>query len=133
MIRDRVRTYYVEGDMNCAEAVLHAANDEYGLGISDESFKLIGGFGGGLGCGSICGALTGGIAAIGQQTIETKAHDAKMLKERCAALVKDFNDRLGTDNCEELKARYRTEDSRCLEIVLSAADALDEILGQSDT
>ena len=45
MLRDKVYAYYIEQGMNCAEAMLLGANDEYELGLSPESANLIGGFG----------------------------------------------------------------------------------------
>ena len=55
MTRDRIYEYFIEKDNNCAEAMLRALNDEYCLGIPDDSVKLVGGFGGGMGCGKACG------------------------------------------------------------------------------
>ena len=60
MTRDRIYGYFIEKDNNCAETMLRALNDEYQLGIPDDSVKLVGGFGGGMGCGKACGALCGG-------------------------------------------------------------------------
>ena len=45
MTRDRIYEYFIEKDNNCAEAMLRALNDEYCLGIPDDSVKLVGGFG----------------------------------------------------------------------------------------
>ena len=58
MLKDKVYKYYVEQGMNCAEAMLLGANEEYGLGLSPESAKLIGGFGGGMGRRKTCGACS---------------------------------------------------------------------------
>lgn len=57
MTRDRVYDYFINKDFNCTEAMLHALDDEYQLGIPFEGYKLMGGFGGGMGCGRVCGAL----------------------------------------------------------------------------
>lgn len=130
MLRDRARMYYMDQDLNCAEAILHAANDAYDLNIADESFRLVGGFGGGMCCGHTCGALSGGIAAIGQKTIRQNAHATPDLKGTCTQFVQDFNAVFGTENCEELKAAYKKDDVRCLEVVMLAADALENVLNQ---
>ncbi len=132
MLRDRIRETYLEQDNNCAEAILHAANQEYGMNISPESFKLVGGFGGGMACGKSCGALCGGIAAIGQLCIQTHAHASPNLKEHCAKFVHRFEETLGSDLCVELMAKYKKEDTRCLETVLLAADVLEEIIQEID-
>lgn len=47
MLRDRIENLFIDQDYNCAESMLHAANDEYGLGIDKDAFKLVGGYGGG--------------------------------------------------------------------------------------
>ena len=44
MTRDRIYGYFIEKDNNCAETMLRALNDEYQLGIPDDSVKLVGGF-----------------------------------------------------------------------------------------
>mgnify|MGYP000709057425 CR=1 FL=1 len=49
MLREHATHYYMEDNCNCAEAVLMAANAEYGLGLSDDACKLVGGFGAGMG------------------------------------------------------------------------------------
>lgn len=47
-IEELTAQYYLEKDCNCAETVLHAANDAYQLGLDDNAMKVIGGFGGRL-------------------------------------------------------------------------------------
>ena len=39
--------YFVEQNMNCAEAVFLSANDAYEMGLDPKMAKMIGGFGGG--------------------------------------------------------------------------------------
>ena len=39
MIRDFVETYYLEGDYNCAETLLLAANDAYALGLPEGAHR----------------------------------------------------------------------------------------------
>ncbi len=131
MLRDRVKAYYLERDFNCAEALLHAANDEYGLGLDDGTYRLVGGFGGGMGCGHACGALCAGIAAIGERHIAGQAHKTPALKDLCTQFVQSFNESLGSENCEELKARYKRDDVRCLETVERAADVLEKVLAEA--
>ncbi|MVB10957.1 putative redox-active protein [Caprobacter fermentans] len=132
MLRDRVRDYYLLKDNNCAETALHAIDDEYRLNLSEESFKLIGGFGGGMGCGKACGALCACVAALGEMTIEERAHATPEFKERCAALVEKFTEKLGDTECCELTKKYKKEDTRCLDTVLLAADAFEEFLKEKN-
>ncbi|WP_285943197.1 C-GCAxxG-C-C family (seleno)protein, partial [Faecalibaculum rodentium] len=67
--------YYREGGYNCAESVLHAANEYYGLGLHEHDMRCMAGFGGGMFVGSVCGALVGAQAALSAMIIEVKAHD----------------------------------------------------------
>ena len=56
---------YFDGDHNCAQAVLHAVLDKYGL-YFDEATAVIAGMGGGIGLqGNVCGAVSGAVAAFG--------------------------------------------------------------------
>ena len=57
MLRDYYSKYYLEQNYNCAEAVLRAANDYYGLGLHDTDMILVGAYGAGIQCGSSCGAV----------------------------------------------------------------------------
>lgn len=49
MNNHKLRRYYLEKDYNCAETILRAANEEYHLGLNEDSFRLVSGFGGGMG------------------------------------------------------------------------------------
>ena len=66
MLRDNVKKYYLEQDYNCAETILRCIDEEYGIGLTEDDFKLVSAFGGGMGCGSSCGALCGAMAALGR-------------------------------------------------------------------
>ena len=48
MNNHKLRRYYLEKDYNCAETILRAANEEYHLGLNEDSFRLVSGFGGGM-------------------------------------------------------------------------------------
>ena len=102
MIKDYVRKYYLEQDHNCAETVFLAANEALGLGLPEESAKLISAFGGGMGCGSTCGALAGSMAILGQCRVQGRAHATEGFKEQCAALKEAFEKRLGSILCKDL-------------------------------
>lgn len=57
MLRDNVKKYYLEQDYNCAETILRCIDEEYGIGLTEDDFKLVSAFGGGMGCGSSCGRI----------------------------------------------------------------------------
>ncbi|MFW9795112.1 MAG: C-GCAxxG-C-C family protein [Candidatus Thorarchaeota archaeon] len=56
---------YFDADHNCAQAVLRAVLERYGL-YFDEATAVIAGMGGGIGLqGNVCGAVSGAVAAFG--------------------------------------------------------------------
>lgn len=127
MVVSSARRYYVEEDYNCAESVLLAANEVYGLGIDPQScVRLLGAFGGGVGCGSLCGALAGSLAALGAGMMAGRAHTTEGLKERCADFVEGFEAALASRECREIKPRRFVEDGeRCFDTVRIACELLE--------
>jgi C_GCAxxG_C_C family probable redox protein len=56
---------YFDDDHNCAQAVLHAVLEKYGV-YFDDATSVIAGMGGGIGLqGNVCGAVSGAVAAFG--------------------------------------------------------------------
>ena len=55
MLKETAKKYYFEGNYNCAETIIRAANDFYGLKLNDRDMIMVGGFGGGMQTGSSCG------------------------------------------------------------------------------
>ena len=51
--------YMAKNDYNCAETMLQAANEVYGLGLDERALHAASPFGGGMGRERACGALTG--------------------------------------------------------------------------
>ena len=126
MLADIAQRYYLEGDYNCAESVLLAANEAYGLGLDPENcYRLVSAFGGGMGCGVVCGALAGSMAALGQEAVTGRAHTTEGFKALCAGCVRDFTDTLGGRDCAQLKPKYFSRDTHCLTTVRMACDVLE--------
>lgn len=129
MLREMTSKYYNRSyDLNCAEAILYAANEEYGLGLSHETLKAMAGFGGGMAVEGVCGAAAGTVAVIGIMFTNQRAHESDRIKKLVGEFMNAFNEKLGTYSCKKLKERYRTEDERCSRMVLAASDILDEIV-----
>lgn len=125
MIRDYTRKYYLEENCNCAETVFLAASEALNLGLGMEDARLICAFGGGMGCGSVCGALAGAMAILGKCMVTDRAHTTAGFKESCAALKEEFEARMGSIFCDDIKKNNFTESERCLLTVQLAADVLD--------
>ena len=131
MLAETAKKYYLEGDYNCAESVLLAANEAYGLGLDpDTCYRLVSAFGGGMGCGSVCGALAGAMAALGQVAVTGRAHATEGFKDLCAGFVAAFEKELGAQDCKTLKERYFAEGSRCLQTVVLACGVLEKQMEQ---
>ena len=54
MLKDVIGKYYFEGNYNCAETIIRAGNDYYGLGLHEEDMKMLGVYGAGIQCGNTC-------------------------------------------------------------------------------
>lgn len=132
MLRDRIYDYYVTKDCNCAEALLHAANDEYSLGLGDDQFRFIAGFGAGFGCGQTCGVLCAGVAALSLKFVTGRAHTTDGLMDLCSEYYDNFMEILDCDNCARLREvhHHPEPDVRCIETVMLAADALEKTMNE---
>ncbi|MEG1547246.1 MAG: C-GCAxxG-C-C family protein [Clostridia bacterium] len=91
---------------NCAQSVLIAYCEDFGL---DEptALRLCEGFGGGVaGNGMLCGALSGAVAVLGLYAGRTQGQDAKQAKARtnmlCNKLLAGFKQELGYVDCSAL-------------------------------
>ena len=131
MLADVAERYFLQGDFNCAESVLLAANDVYELGLDKEScHRLVSAFGGGMGCGLLCGAIAGAMAALGQAAVTERAHVTEGFKELCADTAAKMEEALGSVNCSVIKPELFVEGRRCAETVRRAADVLEKQMAQ---
>ncbi len=120
--------YYPGKGFNCAEAILHGANEAYNLGLDEECMRLSAGFGGGMGVENVCGVLTGSIMVLSHLFVKELAHQSPEIKDINKELFKLYSERLGDFNCKPLKDKYRTEDKKCFGVVLRGAEILDYLI-----
>ena len=126
MLADVAERYFLQGDFNCAESVLLAANEVYELGLDKENcHRLVSAFGGGMGCGLLCGAIAGAMAALGQAAVTERAHVTDGFKDLCAGMAAKMEEALGGVNCSVIKPALFVEGRRCAETVRRAADVLE--------
>lgn len=52
-------------EYNCAETMLLAGSERYGIDLCPQTLKALGPFGGGMQIESVCGALSGSLSVIG--------------------------------------------------------------------
>lgn len=130
MLIERVRKYYnKEYDLNCAECMLVAANEEYDLNMSKQTLMTMASFGGGMSIGSVCGAVTGAIAVIGVMFTNERGHQSPHVREMTARLIEEFNRRMEALDCITLKQNYYKEDGqRCILMMEVATEVLQELI-----
>lgn len=129
MLVEKVKKYYEEEyDLNCAETIIYAANEEYNLELDKKTLKTMAAFGGGMAIESVCGAITGSLAVLGIIFTKERAHESDRIKELTKEFFNKFEEKFGTSSCNKLKEGYRTEESRCSVMLYSAAEILDEII-----
>lgn len=128
MLREIAKKYY-EMDYNCAETIVHAGNEYYGLGLCEHDMRMTVAFGAGLQVGDLCGALTGSACVISAKYIERRAHEQKKeLHDVTLKLVRAFQEKLGSRLCAKIKAVHFDKEVRCLNTVLIAADVLEQVI-----
>ena len=130
MLKDNAKKYFLDQDFNCAETTLKIINDQYDLGLTDEDFKLFGGFGGGFGCGITCGILVSDIAAISKFAIKERAHATPGFKDLCEEYVTRFREKMGHTDCTPIRDCFFQEGRRCLNAVETAADLFEEFVAE---
>lgn len=115
-------------DLNCAEKILHGANIAYGLGLDKEALKLASGFGGGMAIEDKCGALTAGLMVLGKLFVKERSHESPRMRELAIELFEEYTNEMGSVDCAPLKEKYRTEELKCQNVILKAAEVLDRIV-----
>lgn len=128
MLKENIRVYYLTRDYNCAETVLRVLNEEYGLNLKEEDFRLVSGFGGGCGCGIICGALAGAISALGAMMVTDRAHTTASFKDYCGEFCKRFAQTVGSTSCCEIRPKYFREDTRCVDVIAASVACFGEFV-----
>ena len=113
MLVENTRKYYKAG-YNCSESLVLAGNETYNLGLDENASKLMAGFGGGCGCGHLCGALAGALGVISMLTVTDRAHTTPDFGPIRTEFLKMYEEKLGSLMCNDLKAKYRSEENGCL-------------------
>ncbi len=131
MLKERAKKYYLNEDMNCAEAVFLACRDEWNLEIPKETAKAMGGFGGGLAIGHLCGAISGGVAALGFLVIDKRSHESPKMRTITEVFMEKCENELGSFMCEDIKLTHRDDATRCLKAVEDVCDILDSMVTRS--
>lgn len=125
---------YFRNGLYCSEAVLRAFNEVYGLGYSEDQYKISTGFGSGLSeSGCCCGAVTGCVMVLGLVAGRTKNYESERivftatreLHDRFRTKYKALCCRALTHNVKWNSAEHKIQ---CEEYVLEATKITDELL-----
>ena len=128
MLKETAIKYRAEEyDLNCAECIIYAANEEYSLNLKEETLKVMAGFGGGMATGDICGVITGAIGVIGIMFTEVSGHKSPKVREMTIELINDFKEKLGYIKCVDLKKEY-ADVKRCTLMIETGAEILENII-----
>ena len=115
-------------DLSCSETILYGANQVWNLGLDKKALKMAAGLSSGCYTGNICGALSAGALVLSSLYVIDRARNSP----RCAELIEEFitlyKEQMGSDLCDPLKERYRTEEEKCRKVIIRAAEILDEII-----
>lgn len=126
MLKDIAKKYYLEKSYNCAESIFLASNEYYNLGLDEKMREIVTAFGGGMGCGRMCGVLTGALAILGVMIHIEK----ESFHQLCTKLIEDYEKKLETSVCNELKSKYKTEKERCWKTVEISADIFEKFIAE---
>ena len=132
MLKDLAQKYYNQG-FNCAESIIRAGNEYYGLGLDEKACKMTAAFGGGMQVGDVCGALTGSACVVSSRYVAGSAHGSADLHPVMVKLVRAFQDRFSSRLCREIKPKFFNKDVHCQNTVTLAAEVLENVLSEYDS
>ncbi len=130
MLKDYIGKHYFEGNYNCAETVLRAANEYYDLGLTENEMLLVGVYGAGIQTGNTCGAVLSAAAVLSKKYVEAKAHESKDIKPVTMLLMRKFKQKYASTLCKEIKPQSFNPEYRCLKTVEAACDILEETINE---
>lgn len=116
--------------INCAEALLMAANKEYKLGLDEKFIKAVCPFGGGIQSEKTCGALLGAVAALGIMFAEERPTTNDKMKEITKKYVEEFEKEFGALDCATIKAHHRSETEGCNTVKIRAAEVFERVINK---
>lgn len=133
MIKDIFPKYYFDGNYNCAEAIIRAANDYYELGLHDNDMKLMAGFGAGIQSGNTCGAVLSAVSVLSMKYVEKKAHESSDIRPVVNMLLDKFMASYGSVLCSDIKPKFFKPEVRCEQTLLIACDVLEATIAEFES
>lgn len=130
MLKDHISDYYFNQNYNCAETIIHAANDYYDLKLHDKDMIMVGAYGAGIQTGNTCGAVLSAAAVLSLKYVEAKAHESQDIKPVVQKLMRKFMAKYGSTLCKDIKAQSFKPECRCQMTVETACDILEETINE---
>ena len=132
MLKDLYEKYYFTQNYNCAETMIRAANEYYGLGLHEKEMKAYGGFGGGIQSGNTCGAVLSAVSVLSLKVIEKKAHDSANIKPVVNMLIGEYKKKYGSIMCKDIKNVCFLPEVRCRATLETSCDILESVIAEFD-
>ncbi len=132
-LKDCIQDYYFQNNYNCAEAMIHAGNDYYGLGISENDMRMVAGYGAGLQCGQTCGAIISAVSLLSMRYVAKNAHSSPDITITSNMLIKRFKDKYDSLLCKDIRPKSFQKEIRCLNTINFACDTLEEVIREYDS
>ena len=130
MLKDIAAKYYFDQNYNCAETIIHAANEYYNLGLHEKDMIMQAGFGGGMQTANTCGALISAVSVLSLKYVEARAHESKDIQPAVFLLTKKFQEKYSATLCKDVKPQSFDREVRCLHTVTSVCDMIEETLAE---
>lgn len=130
MLKDVYAKYYFEGNYNCAETIIRAANEYYELGLHDRDMIMVGAYGAGIQCGNTCGAVLSAAAVLSMKYVEAKAHECEEIKPVVMKLMRKFQAKYGSTLCKDIKPQSFKPEYRCQMTIEASCDILEETIAE---
>ena len=133
MLKDYISKYYFDQNYNCAETILRAANEYYGLELHDKDMIMVGAYGAGIQAGNTCGAILSAAAVLSLKYVEAKAHESDDIRPVVQKLLRKFNEKYESTLCKDIKPQSFKPEYRCLKTVEFACDALEATIAEYES
>lgn len=130
MLKDLLPKYYFDGNYNCAETILRAANEYYGLELHDKDMIMVGAYGAGIQSGNTCGAVLSVAAILSVKYVEAKAHESKDIRPVVNKMMHKFIEQYGSTLCKDIKPQSFKPEYRCQKTIESACDILEATIAE---
>lgn len=127
-LKDYISGYYFDQNYNCAETIVRAANDYYGLNLHDKDMIMVGAYGGGMQTGNTCGAILGAAAVLSVRYVEVKAHESEDIKPVMEKMLSKINEKYASLLCSDIKPQEFMPEIRCKHTVETVCDILEETM-----